>query len=1133
MRKLPSEIQDIIDDVKKKQEEEQSQEIQDLVEQKRIERTNDKSYWDVPIDQEIEVFDPTLSYEITGYRPIDEVHGLDFNPEWFIETRKRFETTGKYCDYLPRSKRWDQFWKEEYRRCRDGYTVNGYTLTGDNYFFLNFYQLPVVDLNKASGEGTNEGFPIFLASQYVFFHYLQMCRILHKNAALMKARSIGFSEINAALAAKLYTVVKKSRTMITCYNDKFLTGTFNKVQHALTFINTNADGFFKPRLINKALEIKSGYQTKIDGQFTDAGWQSSIVGVNGSKPSNIRGDRVDLLIYDESGCHAKGTQVIMYSGTLKKVEDIKVGDILMGDDGTPRNVLELHSGKQQMYKIIPKVGDTQIVNANHILYGKHRDYYRKTYEPFTIRAEDYYNMVTANPRKKDGYKLIHSSLVKFPHQDVLIEPYLFGFWLGDGDSAKAQFTSEDPEIINYLTSYGEKNGFIVRIADCTNTKKCKHITFTTLEYKNKFCVWLKQLGVFNNKHIPDCYLYNDEETLLQLLAGIIDSDGTYDASKHCVQITQYEGRKHLVDQIEYICHLLGMRVSRDTRISKERYINGRIVKGGVPQYRINILWGHSRIPTKLPRKQTTDRDNSRLKSQLDRLDSTFTIEKLGIDEYYGFSLDGNQLFLLKDFTVCHNSWPNITTAIVQGQELCEVQGIPRGIQVYGGTGGDFGPPLEGLKKIYYNPKAFKVLPYRHNYTQDGLTIDSGFFIPYFAQSLNPKYMDNRGVCKIAEYKKALQEERNNLLAVPEEYLKKCAERCWNAEEAFTLEGQNKFNKIIISEQLVKIRLHKLGPKIETGLIDYTYKNSKHTMENINGFRWIPNAGKVQILEHPVWSDIYKEHIKELKRQALDNGQDFEAPVYNKMDNLYVAGIDGIDIGAGQTSKATKDPSDFCITIKKRAYGLNDPQYVAIYKDRPNNIREAYKIAMCLCKYYNCKINIEATRVGMLTWARENKCLGYFMKRPRATLTDIKYGTSKSYGTPATKTIIEQQTDLIADFVEDYGHTIWFPEMLDQLNSYNDENKTKFDIIAALGMTELADQELSGRQPRTTEVEETEQYSDFGYYIDEYGHKKFGVIPKQQAQSNIEIIKQDDTFRIETSDPRIYEELARCGLFRYN
>lgn len=775
---LPDEIQLIVDEVKKKQQEEDTKEAKKLVDEYRIERSNDKTYWDITKDMKIECFDPTLSYELTGYRPIDETHGLDFDPSWFTEVRETFLRTGRYCSYLPRSKRWDAFWKEQYTRCKYGMTSHGYTITGDNYFFLNFYQLPVVDMDKASGEGTNEGFPVFFASQYMFFHYLQMCRVLHKNAALMKARSIGFSEINASLAARLYTTIKRSRTMITCFKDTYLNGTFSKLDHALTFINTNADGFFKPRLTDKALEKKSGYQVKIDGQFTDFGWRSVVIGINGSKPSNIRGDRVDLLIYDEAG-----------------------------------------------------------------------------------------------------------------------------------------------------------------------------------------------------------------------------------------------------------------------------------------------------------------------------------------------------------------SWPDLTTAVVQGQELCEVQGVPRGIMLFGGTGGDFGPPLEGLKKIYYNPKAFKILPFRHKWTQDGTTIESGFFLPYFLQSLNPEYMDSRGVCNQTEYKKLLQEERNNLLAVPEEYLKKCAERCWNAEEAFTLEGQNKFNKMKIADQLAKIRLHKIGPRPQVGTIDYTYKSNKHSLENIDGFRWLLNSGKVQILEHPVWSDLYKEQIEKQKREAEEQGIDFEAPVYTEMNDLYVAGIDGIDIGAAQTSKETRDPSDFCIVIKRRAFGLNEPQYVAMYKDRPQNIREAYKIAMCMCRYYNCRINIEATRVGMITWARENKCLQYFMKRPRATLTDIKYGTTKQYGTPATKTIIEQQTDLIADYVEDYGHNIWFEDMLEQLNGYNDENKTKFDIIAALGMVELADQELSGRQPAKVD-KEVEEFQDYGYYINDKGYREFGVIPKKQ--SNQIVIKQEennDPYRIETSDPRLYENTVLDRFYR--
>ena len=238
---LPTELQLIVDDIRKKQQEEDYKEVQELIDNVRLERSNDKSYWDVPINQEITCFDPTLSYEITGYRPIDETHSLDFNPDWFTEVREVFKKTGKYCSYLPRSKRWDAFWKEQYKRCKYGMTSHGYTITGDNYFFLNFYQLPVIDQNEAAGSGTEDNFPKFMASQYMFFHYLQMCRVLRRNACLMKARSIGFSEIMASIAARMYTAIKKSRTLITCFKDVYLKGTFSKVDHALTVLNMNAD----------------------------------------------------------------------------------------------------------------------------------------------------------------------------------------------------------------------------------------------------------------------------------------------------------------------------------------------------------------------------------------------------------------------------------------------------------------------------------------------------------------------------------------------------------------------------------------------------------------------------------------------------------------------------------------------------------------------------------------------------------------------------------------------------------------------------------------------------------------------------------------------------------------------------
>lgn len=757
--KLPEEVQNIVKEVeaKKTQEVPIVGEVPEIQEQVSSEPS---SIWDVKIGDKIEYFDANLSYEVTGYRPITATQGLDFNPEWFTEARETFRRTGHYCSYRLGSKPYNDFWQEQYRRCREGYTVNGYTITGDNYFFLNFYTLPVVDQGKKSAAGTRDDFPIFFASQYTFFHYYEIAKQLHLHAALMKARSIGFSEINAAIATNMYSTVPKSITMITCYDAEKLKRTYRKFTHALQFLDDKTDGgMFKLRqLEDQALSKKSGHYKYIQGQKVPAGFQSQVVGINGSDPGNIRGDRVELLIYDEAG-----------------------------------------------------------------------------------------------------------------------------------------------------------------------------------------------------------------------------------------------------------------------------------------------------------------------------------------------------------------SWPDLTTAVIQGQELVEVQGIPRGIMLFGGTGGDKGKALEGLRKIYYNPKSFKVLPYKHNYTQTGETTTSGFFIPYFAQSLNPEFMDHRGVCNEEEFKKKLQEERDNLASIPEEYIKKCAERCWNAEEAFNLEGQNKFNKINIVEQLTRIRALKQCPPIEKGFIEYTYRDGAHIESNITGFKWIPNQnGKIRILEHPLW---------ELQNQKDERGNPIK---YDKTKGLYVIGIDGIDIGAAQTSDSTKNPSDFCLVVKKRVFGLQEPQYVAIYKDRPNDIREAYKIAIKLAQYYNAVINIEATRQSIIPWAREKKLLKLFMKRPTATLSEKSRNPARQYGTPATQAIIAHQTDLIADYINDYCHNIWFEDMLEEFNQYTDENKGAFDIVAATAMAELADEELQGIVPRKVEQEVVDE-EEVGYYVDENGIKRWGVIPKRNNNKilfNNDFGQYYDRTGIRTSDPRV-------------
>ena len=185
---------------------------------------------------------------------------------------------------------------------------------------------------------------------------------------------------------------------------------------------------------------------------------------------------------------------------------------------------------------------------------------------------------------------------------------------------------------------------------------------------------------------------------------------------------------------------------------------------------------------------------------------------------------------------------------------------------------------------------------------------------------------------------------------------------------------------------------------------------------------------------------------------------------NVYSNLYVAGIDSIDQGTGDSS-TNKDVSDFCIVIKKRVHGTSGPNYVAIYKDRPRDITHAYEIAMRLLVMYNCKAMLEHTKISILMYFRSKKKDKLFMTRPKSTLQDIRRGNSSMIGYPATETYLRHGLDLICRFVDEWCYSIHIDEMLEQLLKYSWENKRKFDIVAAMIAAELGDEDLMDISPR--------------------------------------------------------------------
>jgi len=348
-------------------------------------------------------------------------------------------------------------------------------------------------------------------------------------------------------------------------------------------------------------------------------------------------------------CMGINTPIIMYDGSIKKVQDIKVGDKLMGDDSTPRTVLSLARGREMMYDVIPLKGNKYTVNESHILSLKSSVNRSKKIKKGTIvdiPLVDYLNLPKSY-HGRGGPLLGYRVGIDFPEKNVDLEPYLLGYWLGDRTSRGVGITTIEEYVINYYTNYANKLELKICKCDINGTRcptyhatngRCKGIRI------NKILDMLKKHKLINNKHIPQIYKCNSREVRLELLAGIIDSDGSL--SKNGYDIIQK--REKLLDDIIYLARSLGFAAYKSKCDKSCMY---KIDNKNRTYYRTTIHGeGVETIPVKCKKKEA-----SKKKQIKNVLNTRIRIEKKEVDNYYGFTLDGNHRYLLGDFQVTHNT----------------------------------------------------------------------------------------------------------------------------------------------------------------------------------------------------------------------------------------------------------------------------------------------------------------------------------------------------------------------------------------------------------------------------------------------------------------------------------------------
>ena len=315
-------------------------------------------------------------------------------------------------------------------------------------------------------------------------------------------------------------------------------------------------------------EITPGDDISVEFAKPLRDYQDKIIGIYTDHVKAGSGGGILEVPCGRGKCLGKDTPILMYNGTIKLVQDVVVGDVLMGDDSTPRNVLTLARGKEMMYNINSEKDGKYRVNESHILSLKNRKN-----EILDISVSDYLKL----PESNDWYG--YRVPIVFQDKYLEMDPYLFGSWIGDGSKMES---------------------------------------------------------------IPLHYKCNSRKKQLELLVGIVKSTGTYYNNNNCYEIIQTN--EILLDDITYVARSLGFKVYK--RILHEPftdviYYSVSIYGKQLQEILVNICTRDNNLATNYP--------------VCEDLTYELSVSAAGIDEYYGFEIDGNRRFVLGDFTVTHNT----------------------------------------------------------------------------------------------------------------------------------------------------------------------------------------------------------------------------------------------------------------------------------------------------------------------------------------------------------------------------------------------------------------------------------------------------------------------------------------------
>ncbi len=358
-----------------------------------------------------------------------------------------------------------------------------------------------------------------------------------------------------------------------------------------------------------------------------------------------------------------------------KAGDVSVGDTLISQDGSPARVLGVYpQPEQQLWHVVFSDGAAAHVTGDHLwaVQGRwdreHRGVRNRRSARLgwlpgqgglrIVKTDQLRERLHHSRRRQPAWSIPLVEPVQFPSRPVPINPYVLGVLLGDGgiSTTSVNISTADHEIISNMRSR-LPHGLTI-----------KRVTGTQYDYtivgrgrgrysNNRLQSALRDLGLFGlrspEKFIPDVYLWNDQETRLALLRGLMDTDGSASRDRH---VSFSSTSERLIEGVEFLVRSLGgltKRTKQDFHVGNGHLLRGHWVRHRHPLWSLAIKLPPTKalIPFALRRK--TNRVESRNRKPWRWI---VGVEAAGHGPAVCFKVDHpSGLFVMNDFIVTHNT----------------------------------------------------------------------------------------------------------------------------------------------------------------------------------------------------------------------------------------------------------------------------------------------------------------------------------------------------------------------------------------------------------------------------------------------------------------------------------------------